>query len=172
MRGRREATGRGLFFAIREACSIAEDMKAVGLTPGLEGKRIVVQGLGNVGYHAAKFCREGGATIVAIAEFEGAIVNPAGLDPDAVLLHRLETKSILNFAGAKNVTPSAAALEMDCDVLIPAAIENVLTADNARRIKARIVLEGANGPTTPDAEGVYASEACSSSPTSTRTRAA
>ena len=78
VRGRKEATGRGLFFALREACAIAEDMKALGLSPGLEGKRVIVQGLGNVGYHAAKFCHEGGAIIVAIAEYDGAIANERG----------------------------------------------------------------------------------------------
>ncbi|MCC7009427.1 MAG: Glu/Leu/Phe/Val dehydrogenase [Acidobacteria bacterium] len=155
VRGRREATGRGLFFALREACSVAEDMRALGLTPGIEGKRVIVQGLGNVGLHAARFCREAGAVIVAIAEYEGAIVNAAGLDPDAVAAHRRETTSVLGYPGATNVTPSAAALELDCDVLLPAALENVLTKDNAPRIKARIVLEGANGPTTPEAEAIF-----------------
>ena len=155
VRGRKEATGRGLFFAIREACSIAEDMKALGLTAGLDGKRVVVQGLGNVGYHAAKFCQEGGAIIVAIAEHDGAIVNETGLDVDAVSRRRTETGSILGMPGARELKPSAAALELDCDILIPAALENVLTADNAARIKAKIVLEGANGPTTPDAEEIF-----------------
>lgn len=155
VRGRKEATGRGLYFALREACGVVEDMRAIGLTPGLEGKRVVVQGLGNVGFHTAKFCHEGGAIIVGIAEFEGAISNPAGLDPEAVFAHRRATGSILNFPGATNVNPTAAGLELDCDILIPAALENVLTGENAPRIKARIVLEGANGPTTPDAEAVF-----------------
>jgi glutamate dehydrogenase (NAD(P)+) len=155
VRGRREATGRGLFFALREACGIADDMKALKLDVGLDGKRVIVQGLGNVGSHAARFCRESGAVIVAIVEYEGAISNPRGLDPDAVVTHRQQTGSVLNFPGAANVVPSAAGLELDCDVLIPAAIENVLTGENAGRIKARIVLEGANGPTTPDAEKVF-----------------
>jgi glutamate dehydrogenase (NAD(P)+) len=155
VRGRREATGRGLYFALREACGVAEDMTALGLAPGLENKRLVVQGLGNVGSHAARFCREAGATIIGIVEYEGAISAPKGLDPDEVGRHRRETGSILNFPGAANVMPGAAGLELDCDVLIPAAIENVLTGDNAPRIKAKIVLEGANGPTTPDAERVF-----------------
>jgi glutamate dehydrogenase (NAD(P)+) len=155
VRGRREATGRGLYFALREACSVTEDMTALGLSPGLEGKRIIVQGLGNVGSHAARFCREAGALIVAIAEHDGAIANPKGLDPDAVAAHRRDRGTILGFPGAHDVTPSAAALELDCDILIPAALENVLTGDNAPRVKAAIVLEGANGPTTPDAEQVF-----------------
>jgi len=155
VRGRREATGRGLFFALREACSIAEDMKPLGLTPGLEGKRVIVQGFGNVGYHTAKFCHEGGAIIVAIAEHDGAIVREAGLDPDAVSEHRRTSGSVLKFPGARDLTPSAAALELPCDILIPAALENVLTADNAPRVQARIILEGANGPTTPEAEAVF-----------------
>ncbi|HUF47480.1 MAG TPA: Glu/Leu/Phe/Val dehydrogenase [Vicinamibacterales bacterium] len=153
VRGRREATGRGLYFAIREACSHDDDMKRLGLAPGLAGKRVVVQGLGNVGYHIAQFCREGGATVVGIAEYEGAITNPAGLDPEEVFLHRRETGSILKFPGATDL-PSAAALELDCDILVPAAIENVITEENAPRIKAKIVLEGANGPTTPDGEAL------------------
>jgi glutamate dehydrogenase (NAD(P)+) len=155
VRGRKEATGRGLFFAIREVCGIADDMKALGLSTGLAGKRVIVQGLGNVGYHAAKFCREGGALIVAIAEHDGAIANPQGLDPDAVATHRKDSGSILGFPGATDMTDTGAALELDADILIPAALENVLTADNAPRIKAKIVLEGANGPTTPEAEDVF-----------------
>ena len=155
VRGRREATGRGLYFAVREACSVAEDMKALGLTPGLAGKRVIVQGLGNVGYHAAKFCHEGGAVIVAIAEYEGAIVNPKGIDPDAALAHRRATGSLLKFAGATDLANSAAALEVDADILVPAALENVLTAENAPRIKAKIIAEGANGPTTPEAEEIF-----------------
>lgn len=151
--GRREATGRGLFFAVREACAQTDDMKALGLTPGLAGKRIIVQGLGNVGFHAAKFCREGGALLVAIAEREGAIYHADGLDEGEVLRHRQATGSILDYPGALNLA-TAAALELDCDILIPAALENQITEDNAARIKARIVLEGANGPTTPQGEAI------------------
>jgi glutamate dehydrogenase (NAD(P)+) len=155
VRGRREATGRGLYFALREACNEPDEMKRLGLSRGLDGKRIIVQGLGNVGYHAAKFCREGGATLIAIAEFEGAIANPKGLNEDEVFKHRKATGSILNFPGATNLASSAAALEMECDVLLPAALEEVFTAENAPRVKAKIILEGANGPTTPDADPIF-----------------
>jgi glutamate dehydrogenase (NAD(P)+) len=153
--GRREATGRGLMFALCEACRYADDMKAIGLSTGLEGKTVVVQGLGNVGFHAAKFCREQGAVIVAFAEREGAIFNPRGLNEEEVLEHRKRTGSILNFAGAKDIARSADALELECDVLLPAALENVLTVENAPRVKAKIVLEGANGPTSPAADDVF-----------------
>jgi glutamate dehydrogenase (NAD(P)+) len=154
IRGRREATGRGLYYALREGCLQVEDMQRLGLKTGVEGKRIVVQGLGNVGFHAAKFCREGGATIIAIAEREGAIYNADGLNEDDVSHHRAETGSILNFRGTANIASTLDALELDCDVLIPAALENQITKANADRIKARIILEGANGPTTPEAEEV------------------
>jgi glutamate dehydrogenase (NAD(P)+) len=155
VRGRREATGRGLYYALREACSHAADMKRLGLSTGLDGKRIVVQGLGNVGYHAAKFCREGGARLTAIAEREGAISNANGLNEDEVFEHRKKTGSILNFPGATNIANTAEALELDCDVLIPAALEGVFTEQNAPRIKAKIILEGANGPTTPAADPIF-----------------
>ncbi len=155
VRGRKEATGRGLYFALREACNEPTEMKRLGLPTGLDGKRIIVQGLGNVGYHAAKFCREGGGTLIAIAEREGAIVNSKGLNEDDVFNHRKATGSILNFPGATNVEDSSAALELDCDVLIPAALESVFTSENAPRIKAKIILEGANGPTTPEADPIF-----------------
>ncbi len=154
VRGRTEATGRGIFYGLQEACDNSEDMKALGLTKGLAGKRIVVQGLGNVGYHAAKFCQEGGGVIVALAEYEGAIYNPKGLDLDAVVKHRKETGSILKFPGATDVPNSLEALELDCDILIPAALEEQITQSNAPRIKAKIIGEGANGPTTVDAEEI------------------
>jgi len=118
IRGRTEATGRGVFFGVREACDVAEDMKALGLTPGLAGKRVVVQGLGNVGYHAAKFLEEGGAIIVGIAEREGAIHNPKGLDLEKVVAHRKATGSCLHYPGATNISPSLAALELDCEILV------------------------------------------------------
>ncbi|MDZ7343486.1 MAG: Glu/Leu/Phe/Val dehydrogenase, partial [candidate division KSB1 bacterium] len=154
VRGRIEATGRGVFFGIREACHFAEDMQRLGLSPGLDGKTVVVQGLGNVGYHAAKFLQQGGALIIGLAEYEGAIVNPKGLDVDAVMRHRTETKSILNFPGATNLANTAEALELECDILVPAALENQITIDNVHRIKAKIIAEAANGPVTADAGDV------------------
>lgn len=154
IRGRFEATGRGVFYSLREACAHKDDMEALGLTPGIDGKRVVVQGLGNVGYHSAKFCQEGGAVLVGLAEYEGAIYNPAGLDLEAVVKHRRETGSILNFPGANNLASPHEALELDCDILIPAALENQITEANAPRIKAKIIAEGANGPTTAAAEAI------------------
>jgi glutamate dehydrogenase (NAD(P)+) len=155
VRGRKEATGRGLFYALREACAQPADMARLGLSTGLEGKRLVIQGLGNVGYHAAKFCREGGGIIVGIAEREGAIRSASGLNEDEVFEHRKKTGSILGFPGATDLPSNAAALEMECDVLVPAALEGVFTAENAPRINAKIILEGANGPTTPAADPIF-----------------
>ena len=154
IRGRLEATGRGVYFALREACSFAEDMAAIGLHKGLEGKRVVIQGLGNVGYHAALFCHLGGCKIVGVTEFEGAIEDQNGIDLEALMSHRKAAGSILGFAGAKDLATREAGLEIDCDILIPAALENQITAENAPRIKAKIIAEGANGPTTSEAEEI------------------
>ncbi len=151
VRGRKEATGRGVFFGIREACGHVDDMKRVGLEPGLDGKTVVVQGLGNVGYHAAKFLQEGGAVITGIAEIEGAIYDENGLDVDAVVAYRHERGSLVGFPGAKKLAPSSQALELDCDVLVPAALEGQISEKNVDRIKAKIVAEAANGPVTADA---------------------
>jgi glutamate dehydrogenase (NAD(P)+) len=154
IRGRTEATGLGVFYGLKEACDQTEDMKQLGLERGIAGKTVVVQGLGNVGYHAAKFFREADAKLIALAEYEGAIYNPNGLDPEAVVKHRKETGSILNFAGATNLARREDALELECDILIPAALENQITAENAPRIKAKIIGEAANGPVTADAEAI------------------
>jgi glutamate dehydrogenase (NAD(P)+) len=154
IRGRKEATGRGIYFGIKEACSIKEDMAKLGLETGIEGKRVVVQGMGNVGYYAAKFFQEAGARLVALAEYEGAIYDERGLDIDKVFNHRKDTRSILNYPGAKNFTNSKEALEIPCDILIPAALENQITAENAPRIQAKIIAEGANGPTTFEADRI------------------
>jgi glutamate dehydrogenase (NAD(P)+) len=155
VRGRKEATGLGVFFGIREVCNMDEVMKKLGLKNGIEGKRIVVQGLGNVGYHTAKFFREHGAKVIALAEYEGAIMNPDGLNEEEVFKHRNATKSILNFPGATNIAKTSDALELDCDILIPAALENVINGENAPRIKAKIIGEAANGPCTPEADEIF-----------------
>ncbi len=152
--GRTEATGQGLYFGVREALSNVEDMKALGIPTGIGGKRIIVQGLGNVGYYSAKFCSEGGGIIVGIAEREGGIYNPNGLDVESVFKHRKDSGSILNYPGAKNIADPMALLEMECDILIPAALENQITKDNAPNIKAKIIAEGANGPVTKNGEMV------------------
>jgi len=115
----------------------------------------VVQGLGNVGYHSAKFFREAGAKVVGLAEYEGAIYNADGLNEDDVFQHRKKTGSILNFPGATNLAKNTDALELECDILIPAALENVINGDNAQRVKAKIVGEAANGPCTPEADEVF-----------------
>jgi len=158
VRGRKEATGLGVFFGVREVCMMEDIMKKQGLTVGIENKKVVVQGLGNVGYHSAKFFRENGAIVVSIAEFEGAIFNEAGLNEEEVFQHRKKTGSILNFPGATNLKNSGDALELACDILIPAALENVIDKNNAARIKAKIIGEAANGPLTPEADDILAAK--------------
>lgn len=156
VRGRKEATGLGVFFGIREVCNMPDVMQRLGLTTGVEGKRVIVQGMGNVGYHCAKFFREHGSKVIAIAEYEGAIYNADGLNEEEVFQHRKATGSILNFPGATNLAKSSDALETECDILIPAALENVINGSNADRVKAKIIGEAANGPLTPDADDVFA----------------
>jgi glutamate dehydrogenase (NAD(P)+) len=156
IRGRVEATGRGVFYGVREITSVGEDMKALGLSAGLQGKRVVIQGLGNVGYFAARFFQEGGAVLVGLAESEGAIANPKGLDLERVMAHRQEHGTLLGFAGAVALPRREDALELACDILIPAALERQITAENAARIQAKIVVEAANGPTTPEADEMLA----------------
>jgi glutamate dehydrogenase (NAD(P)+) len=155
VRGRKEATGLGVFFGIREVCNMEDVMKKQGLSVGVIDKRVVVQGLGNVGYHSAKFFREAGSKVIALAEFEGAIFNADGLNEEEVFQHRKKTGSILNFPGATNLAKSSDALELDCDILIPAALENVINGENAPRVKAKIVGEAANGPCTPEADDEF-----------------
>ena len=152
--GRREATGLGVFYGVREACSFADDMAAIGLNAVIAGKTVVIQGLGNVGYYSAKFFQEGGAIIVGIGEYEGAIYNPAGLDVDEVFNHRKSTGSILNFPGANNLNETTEILEQVCDILIPAALENVIHEGNASRVRAKIIGEAANGPVTAEADEI------------------
>ena len=156
VRGRKEATGLGVFYGVREVCLMEDVMKKQGLTVGIENKNVIVQGLGNVGYYSAKFFREHGAKVIAIAEYEGAIYNDEGLNEEEVFQHRKKTGSILNFPGAKNIEKSAEALELECDILIPAALENVIDRNNAPRIKAKIIGEAANGPLTPEADDILA----------------
>jgi glutamate dehydrogenase (NAD(P)+) len=153
--GRREATGRGVAIAIRECVSVGEDMQKIGLTAGIAGKRVIVQGLGNVGFYSAKFLAEFGAIIVGLCEFEGAIYNDNGLDIDAVFNHRKETGSILGYPGAKEFKNSGEGLEQPCDILVPAALENQITAENVGRLQTKIIAEGANGPTSPEAEAAF-----------------
>ena len=152
VRGRKEATGLGVFYGIREVCNMPEVMKRTGMKTGVKGKTVVVQGLGNVGYHAAKFFQEAGAVIVGLAEFEGAIYKKDGLDVDKVVEHRKQSGSILNFAGSTNIARTEEALELECDILVPAALENVINGENAPRVKAKIIGEAANGPLTPEAD--------------------
>ena len=156
VRGRREATGLGVFYGIRELCRHKEIMDKLHLTTGIEGKTVIVQGLGNVGFHSAKFFRQGGAKVIAIAEYEGAIMNPDGLNEDEVFHHRKKTGSILNFPGATNITNSSEALTLACDILIPAALENVITEENAHQVQAKIIAEAANGPVTVEADEILA----------------
>ncbi len=156
VRGRTEATGLGVFFGIREVCNMADVMAKQGLTVGIEGKTVVVQGMGNVGFYCAKFFREHGAKVISIAEYEGAIFNADGLNEEEVFAHRKATGSILNFPGSTNLAINTDALELECDILIPAALENVINGQNAPRVKAKIIGEAANGPCTPEADEIFA----------------
>ena len=150
--GRTEATGRGVWIAIQEALSIEEDAARLGLEPGLKGKRVAVQGMGNVGYHAARLLAEAGALVVGLADSQGAVHDADGLDVEAVLRHKQERGSVKGAPGATTLDRSADVLELDCDILVPAALEDAITRENAGRVRAKLIAEAANGPLTPDAE--------------------
>jgi len=152
--GRKEATGRGVFFAIREACKVKEDMKELGLKQGLLGKTVIIQGLGNVGYHAAKFIQEGGGNIIGLIEREGGIYDPNGIDVEEAFKHRKDSGSLLGFKKTKGYKNGNDILELECDILVPAALENQITKLNADKIKAKIICEAANGPVTAEAEEI------------------
>ena len=142
--GRREATGRGVLFCVREMCEHIE--------MPLRGARVAVQGFGNVGSVAADLMARDGAKIVAAADVSGAIHNPDGLDVPKLLQWVKEKRGVKGFPGSQPLNTSI--IEYDCDILVPAALENVITHENADQIKARIIAEGANGPTTPDADQI------------------
>ncbi len=149
IRGRTEATGRGVVYAIREFFRNADDVQTAGLKPGLGGKSIVVQGLGNVGYHAAKLLDEEDACkITAIIERDGVLINEEGMCVEDVRCHINEHKTIKGFPDATFSENGLSALELDCDILIPAAMEAQITKKNADKIKAKVIFEAANGPVT------------------------
>ncbi|MAT64395.1 MAG: glutamate dehydrogenase [Gammaproteobacteria bacterium] len=155
IRGRVEATGRGVQYALREFFRHSKDVRHAGLDGGLDGKRIVIQGLGNVGYHAAKFLsEEDGALITAIIERDGALINDAGLNVEEVYHHIIQHHTVRNFPGGTFEENGAAVLEKECDILIPAAMEGQITLENAERIQARLIVEAANGPVTYGADEV------------------
>ncbi|MEB3779271.1 MAG: Glu/Leu/Phe/Val dehydrogenase [Desulfurococcales archaeon] len=139
------ATGYGTAIAAREV--------AKKLFGSVEGRTVAVQGYGNAGYYAAKFLHEMGAIIVAVSDSRGGIYNSKGLNPDEVKAIKNKTGTVLNYPAEKKIT-NEELLELNVDILVPAAIENVITEENADRIKAKAVVEAANGPTTPEAEEI------------------
>lgn len=153
--GRIEATGRGVQYALQAFFRHPEDVIKAGLTEGLAGKRIVLQGLGNVGYHAGKFLsEEDGALITAIIERDGALINDRGLNVEAIALHMREHGTIKGYPDATFAAEGRSVLEKACDILIPAALENQITLENAARIDTRLIAEAANGPVTYGADQI------------------
>lgn len=162
IQGRVEATGRGVQFALREFFRHPEDVAKANLSGTLSGKRCIVQGLGNVGYHAAKFLsEEDGVKITAIIERDGALIDEGGLNVEAVRQHMNTTGGLLaGYAGATFTEDGAAVLERACDMLIPAALEGVINLSNADRIKAPLIVEAANGPVTYGADEILRAKGC------------
>jgi glutamate dehydrogenase (NAD(P)+) len=154
IRGQREATGRGILYALQEFFRHPDLVKLTGLSGGLAGKRVVIQGLGNVGRHFGRLAQQAGACIVGIGEFDGTVSHRDGLDIDEVLRWRNLTRSIRNFPHAVTLERSTDCLELDCDVLVPATLENQLTPENAARIKAPLIAEAAHSPTTSEADAI------------------
>ncbi len=153
--GRVEATGRGVQFGLQEFFRNPDDVTLAKLSGQLEGKKVIVQGLGNVGYHAAKFLQdEDGAKIIAILERDGAILNEDGLDVEAVFAHKQANGKVEGFPDAQFFQGGSELLEHPCDILIPAAMEGVINHENAARIDANVIAEAANGPVTYEADRI------------------
>jgi len=159
IRGRVEATGRGIQYALKEAFRHPNDIEWAGLSGTLESKRVIVQGLGNVGYHAAQFLsQEDGAVIIGVMERDGAVFNEKGIDIDGLHKHIHENGGV---KGYKGYTPdSVSVLTADCDIFIPAAMEGIITKDNASDINAKIIIEAANGPITFTANEILRDKNC------------
>ncbi|MCU7837136.1 MAG: Glu/Leu/Phe/Val dehydrogenase [gamma proteobacterium symbiont of Taylorina sp.] len=155
IQGRIEATGRGVQYAIREFFRHKNDLKSAKLSKKLEGKKCIIQGLGNVGYHAAKFLsEEDGVKITAVIERDGALINDAGIDIEDLHQYIEAHRGIENYPCADFIENGIAALEKKCDILIPAALENQITLENADRINAKLIVEAANGPITFGADEI------------------
>jgi glutamate dehydrogenase/leucine dehydrogenase len=144
-KGRHEATGRGVMYTVEEACRF--------LGRPLKDSTVAVQGYGNVGSIAARLLHERGAKIVAVTDSLGGVVNRRGIDPRELEAHKSRTGTVVGMPDTSSISNSEI-LELDCDILVPAALENQITADNASRVRAKIVAEGANGPTTPSADTI------------------
>ena len=161
IQGRVEATGRGVQYALQEFFRHPEDMKAAGLTGSLDGKRVIVQGLGNVGYHAAAFLSaEDGSVITGIIERDGALTDDGGLDVDAVRDWIAKHGGVKGYPNATYVENGAQVLEKECDILIPAALEGVINMGNAANVKAPLIIEAANGPVTAGADEILREKGC------------
>src|SRR5690606_25146783 len=155
IQGRTEATGRGIQYALNEFFRHPEDVKAARLSGGLEGKRVIIQGLGKVGYYAAKFLsEEDGCKIIGVIEHDGAVMSEEGLPIEFLKAHIGATGGVKDFPRGTFVEDGASVLEAECDILIPAAMESVINIENAARIRAPLIVEGANGPTTAGADDI------------------
>ncbi|VAW01681.1 NAD-specific glutamate dehydrogenase; NADP-specific glutamate dehydrogenase [hydrothermal vent metagenome] len=161
IQGRTEATGRGVQYALQELFRHPEDIKAAGLSGKLDGKRVIIQGLGNVGYHAAKFLHEeDGCKIIGIIERDGALLNAEGIDVEAVHHWIAKHGGVTGYPDATHAAEGAVVLEEECDILIPAAMEGVINLSNAANIKAALIIEAANGPITAGADEILRKKGC------------
>lgn len=163
IRGRTEATGRGVFYGLRELCDDVEMMKRLKLQPGIAGKTMVIQGLGNVGSYAGIICQqEGGVVVIGVSEQEGTIVSKdgKGINITKLVEYRKSKGSILGFPGTDALKVREDWVKIECDILLPAALESQITKENARGVKARIIGEAANGPVTADAEAILLKKGC------------
>jgi len=155
IQGRVEATGRGVQNVIQEFFRHPDDLANANLTPGLSGKTVVLQGFGNVGYHAAKFLStEDGVRVICVVEKDGALYDPNGIDIEALHRHFIENKNVKGYSSAEFIADGRSALEIECDLLIPAALQGQITAENAERIRAKLIVEAANGPVTYEADQI------------------
>lgn len=153
VRGRNEATGLGVFYGVRAFLRFPEVQQKTGLTPEMEGKRVVVQGFGNVGLWSAKFFHSHGSKVIAVGEWDSYVVNEDGIDIEALRVYKDKNKSFKGFPGGTVFTEDPKkVLEIECDILIPAALERVINKSNVANIKAKVIGEAANGPTTPGAD--------------------
>ena len=155
IRGRTEATGRGVFYGIRQFLSYPEDAKELGMQPGIAGKTMVIQGLGNVGSYSGSIAQEeGDAVVIGISEIEGTIYSEKGINIDRLLSFRKDKGSILGFPGPTTLETRNDWVGIECDILVPAALENQITVENAGKVKAKIIAEAANGPVTSEAADI------------------